>query len=276
MGVTAPSRHHHRPGLEAVAFSGDQSPGGQQAAWGRLLKTLGYAGAAIRKIGPREHIFALGDACEALHVLLGGWAYVFRPLEDGHQVILQFAEGGTVIGFHPEANAMAKYSARTLCKSTIAIVSFEKLQILFESDPGVAMLLTGLLSRDRELAFDSVTSFCRNSGRERVARLLLQFVMHSRASTQEDVSALEICPTELFVPLAQEHIADATGLSTGHVNRILTALRKDGAVEFQYRKLRILNLGRLLTAAGAPPLEHPASPEAKRSIVAERGNTGGI
>jgi len=126
------------------------------------------------------------------------------------------------------------------------VVSYDNFERLFRQHSDVAIRLATLLSRDRNLAFDSVTSLSRISGRQRVSRLLLQFVAHSCTSAQGAY------PRELSVPLTQEHIADATGLSTGHVNRTLGELRRNGIVEFQYRKLRVLDLGKLIGAAGAP------------------------
>ena len=42
---------------------------------------------------------------------------------------------------------------------------------------------------------------------------------------------------EMQLPLTQEHIADATGLTGVHVNRVLGELRGEGIVQFHYRKL---------------------------------------
>ncbi len=250
--MIAPSSDDH--GLCADASFGDGAAGlideRQQSAWARVLDALERAKPTIRHLGPRQDIFSFGDPCEAIHILLSGWAYVFRSLEDGQRIILQFADHGTVIGFHPERDAIARYSARTLSHSTVAAVSYEKFEMLVRDDPQVAVCLAILLSRDRNLAFDTITSFCRSSGRQRVARLLLQIALHGCESIPESYVR------EFTVPLTQEHIADATGLSTGHVNRTLGELRKERVVEFQYRKLRIISLGKLIAAAGSTETTH--------------------
>src|SRR3546814_10216130 len=54
----------------------------------------------------------------------------------------------------------------------------------------------------------------------------------------------------MYLPLTQEHIGDATGLTFVHVNRILRTLRKEGVVEFHHRRLRILDPDRLVRVAG--------------------------
>ncbi|MEO6092917.1 MAG: helix-turn-helix domain-containing protein, partial [Novosphingobium sp.] len=46
-------------------------------------------------------------------------------------------------------------------------------------------------------------------------------------------------------PLTQTDLADAMGLTTVHVNRMLRQLREDGLIEFDRKRLDILDLDRL-------------------------------
>ena len=50
-------------------------------------------------------------------------------------------------------------------------------------------------------------------------------------------------------PLTQTDLADAMGLTTVHVNRMLRQLRKDGLIEFDRKRLNILDLDRLKQVA---------------------------
>jgi CRP-like cAMP-binding protein len=47
------------------------------------------------------------------------------------------------------------------------------------------------------------------------------------------------------LPLRQSHMADATGLTPVHVNRVLGTLRDDGIIELSGGTLRIANLLKL-------------------------------
>src|SRR3546814_10980328 len=96
------------------------------------------------------------------------------------------------------------------------------------------MRLALLTSRDRSLAFSHLTSIGRRSARERVAHLLLELFIRRRAHWQGQ--RIE----EMHLPLTQEHIGDATGLTGAHVNRVLRDLREERVVEFPYRSLRKL------------------------------------
>src|SRR3546814_10488064 len=91
------------------------------------------------------------------------------------------------------------------------------------------------MSRDRSLTFAHLTSMGRQSARERVAHLLLELFVRCRSRWPGH--RIE----EMHLPLTQEHIGDATGLTGVHVSRVLGDLKKDGIVTFSYRRLSILD-----------------------------------
>jgi hypothetical protein len=57
----------------------------------------------------------------------------------------------------------------------------------------------------------------------------------------------------MYLPLTQEHIGDATGLTGVHVNRVLGDLKTDGILTFSYRHLSILDPDKLVDVAGVDP-----------------------
>jgi len=58
---------------------------------------------------------------------------------------------------------------------------------------------------------------------------------------------------EVFFPLSQEDIGDATGLTKIHVNRTLKALREQGLMEISSRTLKIHDLDALEELGGFEP-----------------------
>jgi CRP-like cAMP-binding protein len=55
--------------------------------------------------------------------------------------------------------------------------------------------------------------------------------------------------SKIDFPLTQEHIADACGLTNIHVNRTLTALKKENLLAWKDKTLTIPDLDRLAAAA---------------------------
>jgi len=130
---------------------------------------------------------------------------------------------------------------------TVSVIPASVLTSQARTDPEICLRLVRSLARDCNLAFDHLTSIGRRSARERVAHLLLELFTRYRA--QWPGNRIE----EMALPLTQEQIGDATGLTFVHVNRVLSAMRKEGIVQFHYRRLRILDPDRLIEVAGVDP-----------------------
>lgn len=192
-------------------------------------------------------LFRLGESGEAIYGLVDGWVALYNLLEDGRRQILQFALPGTVLAFAPRRGAVMNYSAQALTDAVVCIVPHDNLRRLSRDCPEIGMQIAGLISQDRSLAYDHLSSIGRRSARERVAHLLLELFMRSRLRWPGHRSE------EMHLPLTQEHIGDATGLTGVHVNRVLRDLRTEGILEFHYRRLRILNPDKLVDVAGIDP-----------------------
>ncbi len=212
-----------------------------------VLRVMGRYKSADREIKAGCDLFRLGERGEAIYTLVDGWVALYNLLEDGRKQILQFAPPGSVLAFVPTRGGMVNYSAQALTDAVISVVPHEKLGRLFREFPEIGMQLAGLISRDRSLAYDHLCSIGRSSARERVAHLLLELFIRCRMRWPGYRSE------EMHLPLTQEHIGDATGLTSVHVNRVLRDLRKQGIVEFHYRRLRILNPDKLVDVAGIDP-----------------------
>lgn len=211
-----------------------------------LRTTAGYKW-GNRRIPAGKDLFSLGDSCDYIYNLVDGWMFLYGLLEDGRRQILQFVLPGAVLGFHPAQGSMATYGVQALTDAVVCVIPRKALEPLSRQHPEIAMRLAQLLTRDCSLAFDHLTSIGRSSARERVAHLLLE--LYIRYHAQWPGSQLE----RMYLPVTQEHIGDAVGLTFVHTNRVLRELKEEGIVEFHYRRLRILDPDRLIDVAGIDP-----------------------
>lgn len=200
---------------------------------------------SCRKIGAGRDLFSLGERHEAIYVLADGWMALYKLLEDGRRQILHFALPGAVLGFMP--GQVMTYSAQALTPAVVCVIPRHNLYPILRDHPEVGMRLAELVSRERNLAYDHLASVGRQSARECVAHLILELFIRYRM--QWPGHRIE----EMHLPLSQEHIGDATGLTGVHVNRVLRDLRNDEIVEFHYKRLRILNPDKLIDVAGIDP-----------------------
>lgn len=200
-----------------------------------------------RKIEAGRDLFSVGSTGSTIFNLLNGWVALYTQLEDGRRQIVQFALPGAVLGILPSSRSQATFGALALTDVVVSVIPTSMVATLSRDEPELSMRLARSLARDCSLAFDHLTSIGRRSARERVAHLLLELFTRYRA--QWPGNRIE----EMPLPLTQEQIGDATGLTSVHVNRVLSGLRKERIVEFHYRRLRILDPDRLIEVAGVEP-----------------------
>ena len=240
--VTRPMTGSKKPPIDCESCRAPADDCGPQA-----LRLIAEHNSGDRMFKTGQDIFSLGAPCDAIYNLVDGFVFLYNTLEDGRRQILHFALPGAVFGFHPTRGAIATFSAQALTDTVVCVIPHKALGPLLQKHPEIGMRLARLMTRDRSLAFDHLTSIGRQSARERIAHLLLELFVRYRS--QWPGSRVE----EMHLPLTQEHIGDATGLTFVHVNRVLRDLRVDGIVEFHYRRLRILNPDKLIDVAGIDP-----------------------
>lgn len=200
-----------------------------------------------RRMPVGRDLFRIGETSKSIFNLLSGWVAVYTLLEDGRRQIVHFALPGAVMGMPTSNGAKISYGAQALTEVVVSVIPNTVLTTVLKDDPEVSMRLVSTLARDTSIAYDHMTSIGRRTARERVAYLLLELFTRHRA--QWPGNRIE----EMVIPLTQEQIGDATGLTFVHVNRVLSTLRKDKIVHFHYRRLRILDPDRLIEVAGVDP-----------------------
>jgi len=225
---------------------------------------------ADRQIKAGCDLFRLGETGEAIYSLVDGWVALYNLLEDGRRQIFHFALPGAVLAFMPTRSTVMKYSAEALTDAIVCSIPHENLLRLSRDIPEIGLQLAGLISQDRSLAYDHLSSVGRRSARERVAHLLLELFIRYRMRWPGH--RIE----EMFLPLTQEHVGDATGLTGVHVNRVVQDLRKEGIAEFHYRRLRILNPDKLADLAGIDPHLALSWIDNDSSIEISADRTGGF
>jgi CRP-like cAMP-binding protein len=200
-----------------------------------------------RRVKAGQDLLSLGEPCDAIYNLVDGWMVLYNLLEDGRRQILHFALPGAVLGFHPAHGARMTYGAQALTDAMVCVIPHKALGALSRQYPEIGLRLAWLMARDGSLSFAHLTSIGRHSARERVAHLILELFIRYRL--QWPGHRIE----EMYLPLTQEDIGDATGLTGIHVNRVLGDLKTDGILTFSYRRLSILDPDKLLDVAGIDP-----------------------
>ncbi|WP_110655528.1 Crp/Fnr family transcriptional regulator [Salinicola halimionae] len=165
-----------------------------------------------------------GDIAREFCTLGRGWAYSFRHMEDGTRHILEIFLPGDIIGLCEFSFKQRLSSVAMLEDGEIRLVSNRQLHDLFRQSTSLMSLCFAVCSYQQAVLSERMVHLSRRSARQRVAYLL--FEIFCRLRRRND--GLEEC---FRLPLSQQQLADALGLSPVHVSRTLTAFRHEGLLK---------------------------------------------
>lgn len=195
-----------------------------------------------RSVRPGQEIVSEGRRCTAVFMVAEGIAIRYRILRDGQRQILNFVLPGDFAGVNSCFFENALFSTKTLTHTVITPIPRAKLIGLFDTHPGLAARLFRLFARDSAICAEHLIAVGRRSAAERIAHFLLELLTRLQAK-----GLAEGCSYRL--PLTQEMISDALGLSIPYVNRVLHRLRDDGLVRIRDQTVVIENMEELLALA---------------------------
>lgn len=206
------------------------------------------------KLGDRilpahSHLYRPGDRPAELYNLLDGWIALYRILEDGTRQILQVVLPGAFIGYQPSLEGPMLHGAECVTDVSVCVFPRKAFPDLLEKYPAVARRVVWLIAQDLMEAQDHLTNVGGRPGIERVAHFLLHIYLRMRQNHPADRE------DTLELPLTQELIADALGMTPVYVNRILRQLRERGVVMLRNRTLWIMDLEGLGRLAEIPSLD---------------------
>lgn len=211
------------------------------------LQMLAASKVCDRRVKAGQDLFALGDTSELIFNVVDGWIARYCLLPDGRRQILDFALPGAMLGFHSGMDSTMTHGAQALTDAVVCVVPQNAFDSICRQHPEVALRLASFMSREQNLWFAHLTSIGRRPACVRVAQLLLELFVRYRSRWPGH--RVE----EMHLPLTQENIGDATGLTGVHVNRILAEFKAAGILQFCYHKLRILDPDALVDAADIEP-----------------------
>ena len=195
-----------------------------------------------RRIARHREIVVEGREYDGLLVLLDGIALRYRLLHDGRCQILNFVLPGDFIGFPGCFFDKALYSISTLVDCTVSPVPFARFPALFETHARLAAVIFWSLSCEAAMYAEHLIDIGRRSAFERVAHFLLEMLTRLQRIGLADAASYRL-------PLTQELLADALGLSAQYVNQTLRQLREQGLATVERQRVTILDFERLAALA---------------------------
>lgn len=200
----------------------------------------------IRDVPRKRHIAKEGDRPEYVHVMLNGWAARYKTLRDGSRQIVDFVVPGDFCDLHVALLREMDHGIVALTPCSVARVGEDEIAKLTSENNRIVRAMWWSTLVDQSILREWVLNVGRRDAYERLSHLLCE--LHFR---MERVGLVE--DGQLALPLTQEELADATGLTAVHVNRTLQRLRREKLIEISRGTLTLLDASALREAAGFNP-----------------------
>lgn len=175
-----------------------------------------------------------GSHSDCIYFNHDGWLARYKILHKGSRQILDFILPGQVFGLPACVFPQAPYSIITVTEASLSAIPFDMMDNVFDRDPTLAKDLFWSTVQDAAVLAEHLTGTGRRSAYERVSHLLLELFVRLNMNHRSGEMTFS-------VPLTQELIADALGLTSVHVNRTLRALRRDKLIAVDGRSITILD-----------------------------------
>lgn len=201
----------------------------------RALESLGRAVHTARR---GDTVLRAGEPAEPTVLVHAGWAVVARTLTDGRRQVMEFCLAGDLVDPCGLLVRERDFAIEAVTDLSYGLVTFADLTALIAEHPRLALPLLWSEARELSLMRRHLVSIGRMSARERLAALFVELWQRGSSAGLADGQAFEL-------PVSQQLIADATGLSAVHVNRTLTAMERDALLRRLGRRILLTDFAAL-------------------------------
>lgn len=206
---------------------------------------LAEAFGSPRSLHANADLVREGESSDAISIVTEGWACRYTTTRDGGRQLTALLVPGDVGNLDSLLLEPLHYGVRTLTKAVVVALPRDRASELAAQHPGIARTFTWLALVENTILSKWAQSLGRRTAKERLAHLLCELSVRLGGEHGNTSS--------FAYPLTQEHVADALGLTSVHLNRTMQALRGNGLIETCQRTITLLDVARLRQIAGFDP-----------------------
>lgn len=172
----------------------------------------------------KEDIIADGAHADHCHVVLSGLACRYKMLADGNRQITAFLIPGDLCDAEIFILKEMDHAVAAITPTTTAVIGSEIMKNLLRETTSLGEALWWGTMTDLGVLRERIVDHGRRTAYVRIAHLLYEMLVRYRmVGMTSDIS--------FDFPITQNDLADATGMTLVHANRMLQKLRKNGLIE---------------------------------------------
>jgi CRP-like cAMP-binding protein len=200
----------------------------------------------IRDLKAHQYIVWDGDKPQNACLLLSGFAFRHKLAGNGSRQILSIHMKGDVLDLQNSLLGTADHNVQMMTDGTLAMIPIQSVIDLAFRTPAIGMAMWYETLVDGSIFREWILNVGRRDAFTAIAHLLCEFAMRAEAAEIGQADHYEL-------PLTQEQLADAVGLTPVHVNRTLMRLEEEGHIRRNRRVIEIDDWQNLAKVADFEP-----------------------
>ncbi len=177
-------------------------------------------------------IYNEGSRMSGVYCVDSGIIKHYKTGNDGKEQIVHFSKNGNLFGYRSVLlNQTACTTAKAIEKSFIFFIPENSFLDLIKNNSDFALNIIKLSCEELGQANQNILDIAQKNVRERLAEILL-FLEDNFGINEEGY---------LNISLTREELAGLVGTATESVIRLLSDFKKDGLIEINKRKIKLIN-----------------------------------
>ncbi|MBC9033823.1 Crp/Fnr family transcriptional regulator [Sphingomonas sp. JC676] len=216
----------------------------------------------VRKLRPHEHLIREGEPAENSCLLRSGFLCRHKIIAAGHRQIVSVHMAGDMVNMQNSLLKTADHNVQALTEAEVVLISGRAIIELATARPNVAIAMWLDTLIDGSIFREWIANVGRRDARSKTAHILCEFALRQERAGLAARSRYDL-------PMTQEQLGDALGLTPVHVNRTLKALEQAGLISRNRRSVTISDWDALRVAGDFDPAYlYLELAEGERSLVA--------
>lgn len=189
----------------------------------------------LRALESSSYLVREGEAPKRCCVLVSGYAYRQKLTADGGRQIVSLHIAGEALDFQNLFLDVSDHSVQMLTNGEVADLDRAQVQNLSRTRAGVGQAILVAILAEGSMFREWVVNVGRRDARTRLAHLLCEVAVRLEAQGLADEKGYAL-------PMTQDQLADALGLTSVHVNRTIKLLEAEGLMMRKRRNISFPDL----------------------------------
>ncbi len=186
---------------------------------------------SARTLERANYIVREGEPGRSCAILLSGYTFRQKLTSDGARQIVSLHIPGDALDLQTLHLAAADHNVQALTRAKVLYVPQAEIRQLMDASPGFAEAVIVDILIEASITREWLLNVGRRDARTRLAHLLCEFAVRMDAQGLTNGHGCEL-------PMTQEQLGDALGLTSVHVNRTLKALESAGVLTRRGRRIQ--------------------------------------